>query len=600
MPARRRSFRTAAGATALAVALACGGMATLASGASSTTTVSATVPSATSLSTGGCPTGSATQLGIVLPGSSTVTSADCSVTFGSSNDSSMLRIHQADREGFAMFRPASSVALHAPFDTDGRQTVKTGTSSSAHDIVRLVDGSIVLVGSAAMTSTDFLVTKLTPAGALDTSFDADGHVTIDFVGETDVAYGVAVQPDGKLVVVGQGMTGSQIGGAIARLHPDGSLDTGFDGDGKRLLDASTYQMREFFELALQPDGKIVGVGYGGNTFAIVRFNADGSLDTSFDTDGRVFPSIGGGTSYARSVIVEDDGRIVVGGDSYIDTANNYDFAIMRLNANGSMDTTFDVDGKTTTFLSTSTERGHELMRTAAGKYVLAGSAGFSDTGLARYNADGTLDTSFGSSGTTILTAAGAGMGALQQLDGKIVVVGTQGGDFEVSRFDADGTVDGSFDGDGIGTTPVGDGHDEARSVVAAADGRLLVAGHATVATVAHAGVVQLGGTTTINDFASPTYDWVNGTDVFGACLHGLSNATASWPLAGAGNCSTALDANWRGVVASQGSAGAKVASAATGATNASAAFRFGLRTASSQPPGMYTAVVAFEVVAPNA
>lgn len=574
--------------------------ATPAAGVSSSTVVAATVPSATNLDASGCPAAApATSLGTVLPGASAITTADCTVVFGSSNDTSMLRINQTDRIGNGMWRPANTVAPYLPFDTDGRQTAVAGTASTGYAVVRADDGSLFVVGSATMASSDWIIAKFTPSGAPDTSWDGDGIVTTDFFGESDIAYDVALQPDGKLVVVGQGMQSGQNGAGIARYNANGSLDTSFDGDGRQYLDVFTYQMRHLYAVALQPDGKIVGAGYGGNTFAIIRLTAAGALDTTFNGTGRIMPSITGSTSYARSVLVQADGKIVAAGDAYVDAASNYDFGIVRLTSAGALDTSFDSDGMTTTFLSTSTDIPEEVVQTTQGKYVLMGSRAGTSTSLVRYNANGSLDTTFGTSGITTFATPGAGLGGLQQQDGSFVVVSGNGGDFGIARYTAEGAVDITFDGDGYGTAPVGDGSDVARDLVPTGDGRLAVAGAATVGGQGRLGITELGGTTTIDDYATPASDWLAGPNVFGACLHTATGAIGDWPVAGTGNCTTSMLGNWRGIKPTASTTGAKVAHATSGTQNATVALRFGMRTASSQAPGYYAAPITFDVVAPD-
>jgi uncharacterized delta-60 repeat protein len=179
-------------------------------------------------------------------------------------------------------------------------------------------------------------------GPLDTGFDGDGKVTTAIGGSDDVGYSVIQQADGKLVVAGYSHNGSDSDVALVRYNADGSLDTGFDGDGKVTTDMGGNNDWAF-SVIQQTDGKLVvaGTSYNGSSydFALVRYNADGSLDASFDGDGIVTTAIGAANDYAQSVIQQADGKLVVAG--YSDNGGNYDFALVRYNADGSLDTGFD-------------------------------------------------------------------------------------------------------------------------------------------------------------------------------------------------------------------------------------------------------------------
>jgi uncharacterized delta-60 repeat protein len=230
------------------------------------------------------------------------------------------------------------------------------------------------------------------AGDLDTSFDADGKVTTDF-GGFDGAADVAIQPDGKIVAVGSATGGNF---ALARYNPDGSLDTSFDGDGKVTTDFGTSD--QAFGVAIHPDGKIVAAGSAhGEDFVLARYNRDGSLDTSFGVDGKVTTDFGGGVvgGGASAVAIQPNGKIVAAGW----TGAVDDFALARYNLDGSLDTSFGGDGKVTTDFGGAFEAANELAIQPDGKIVAAGFGGATDDfALARYNRDGSLDTSFDGDG----------------------------------------------------------------------------------------------------------------------------------------------------------------------------------------------------------
>ncbi len=361
--------------------------------------------------------------------------------------------------------------------------------------------------------------RLLIAGALDPTFSGDGFVTTDLLGAAaDFAQDVAiVQDDGKIVVVAisQLATGPQ--SVVARYGPDGSLDAGFGAGGIVTLDND-----HAFDVAVQADGKIVVVGSArtanGREFAVFRLNRDGALDGSFGGDGSVttsFPYFESFSSaFAQSVALQAGGKIVVAG--YRESETTTDFAVARYNADGSLDTTFDGDGKVSTNLVATTEFGGTIITSSAfagdvavqpdGKVVVVGfhstfifdqvgdvTQTDGDFALVRYNADGSLDTAFDGDGIvianlgTFTNRAGnssnlddVAQGMTLQPDGKIVVVGFSasdtGGDFATVRFNPDGAFDTGFDGDGIAISDFGTTNEGAFGVALQADGKLVVAG----------------------------------------------------------------------------------------------------------------------------
>src|SRR3989304_3751293 len=166
-------------------------------------------------------------------------------------------------------------------------------------------------------------------GSLDTTFSSDGKVTTAIGSSDDYGYSVAVQTDGKIVVAGRSYNGANDDVAVVRYNSDGSLDNSFDGDGK-LTTAIGNSYDYGYSVAVQTDGKIVVAGFSYNgandDFAVVRYNSDGSLDNSFDGDGKLTIAIGSSYDEGRSVAVHPDGKIVVAGLS--DNGPDYDFAVV--------------------------------------------------------------------------------------------------------------------------------------------------------------------------------------------------------------------------------------------------------------------------------
>jgi uncharacterized delta-60 repeat protein len=274
-------------------------------------------------------------------------------------------------------------------------------------------------------------------GDLDTTFGGDGRVTTNLTRGEDWAFGVAIQPaDGKIVVAGRaGGSGGRI--ALARYNTNGSLDTSFSGDGRVTTDF-TSRFDEANDVAIQPaDGKIVVAGRAGGSggrIALARYNTNGSLDTSFSADGRVTTNFTGRDDFAFGVAIQPaDGKIVAAGRA---GGSGGRIALARYNTNGSLDTSFSADGRVTTNFTAGDDRADLLaVQPADGKIVAAGTANYFSRGarfaVARYNTNGALDTTFSGDGkvTTDFTNSfdGAFSVAIQPTDGTVVAAGQAGG-----------------------------------------------------------------------------------------------------------------------------------------------------------------------------
>jgi uncharacterized delta-60 repeat protein len=353
---------------------------------------------------------------------------------------------------FALARYGSDGSLDTTFSGDGKQTTSFGGYLDGAAAVAIQgDGKIIAAGHAGASSPDFAVARYNANGTLDTAFSADGKQTLDFGGE-DEATAVAVQADGKIVVVGHAAT--QIGGAqqiaVARYNPNGTLDTTFSTDGKQMTDLGGFGATG---VAIQGDGKIVVVGsacFNGCDFAVVRYNANGSLDTTFSGDGKQTTDFGAGSNGAAGVALQG-AKIVVVGDGGPFPG---DFAVARYNSNGTLDTTFSGDGKQTTDLGGSD--GALALAVQSGKIVAVGRGGSGGGfALARYNANGSLDVTFSGDGKQTTSFGSRANGVAIQSTGKIVVVGGAGAGFALARYNSNGTLDTTFSGDGLQSTSFG-------------------------------------------------------------------------------------------------------------------------------------------------
>ncbi|WP_232628664.1 beta strand repeat-containing protein [Methylobacterium sp. Leaf118] len=364
----------------------------------------------------------------------------------------------------------------------------------------VVSGSVS--GDFGSTS-ELAVVRYNADGSLDTSFGSGGKVRVS-VGEPGTSAGanaVTIQADGKIVVSGSGngvfMSGSDF--AVVRFNVDGTLDTGFGVGGKVLTDFNPYDSDAAFDVVVQIDGKIVVSGYsnlesGGSAFAMARYNVNGTLDTSFGSGGKIVTAVAFDPPYdlGYSLALQTDGKIVVSGYSYDFSGGGQDFALIRYNIDGSLDTNFGAGGKVVTPVGagTASDTGRAVTIQADGKILVAGLAG-GDFGLVRYNVDGSLDTSFGTNGK-VLTPVGTGFDVAYDVvalaDGTILVSGyavsgpDSEGDFAVVRYKSDGALDTAFGSNGRVLTPVGPGtsSDNSYGMVVQADGKIVVSGYSAI------------------------------------------------------------------------------------------------------------------------
>ncbi len=387
-------------------------------------------------------------------------------------------------------------------------------------------------------------------GDLDPTFSGDGRLS-DYYG---AAYVVAVQPDGKILAAGTGYNEFDSDFAVARYNPDGSRDTTFGGGtGMVTTGIFYYGYDEVRAIAVQPDGKIIAAGVGSTcyevcaliSFAVVRYNPDGSLDTSFGGDGVVVTVIASSDDRPYSVAIQPDGKILVAGRS--GASGQTDFTLVRYNTDGTLDSTFDSDGIVRTNIR-GDDFGSSLALQSDGKIVVVGESwnglwgapnSSPDFAVVRYNQNGSLDTTFGENGkvtTPIGSYSSNAFSVAIQTDGRIVAAGFSNNgsnlDFAIARYDPDGSLDATFDSDGKVTTAIGSGNEHARSVTIQADGKIVAVGP-------YSGSFN-------DDFAVVRYDAGGSLDpTFGS---GSGKATADFNNSNDNAYGIALDGNGRAVV----------------------------------------------------
>ena len=396
-------------------------------------------------------------------------------------------------------RPSSG-SLDTSFGSQGRVT--TGLVGGAAAIALQSDGKIVALG-------DMRLARYNVDGTLDTTFGTAGQVAITLTGGlNDTTTDIAIQQDGRIVVVGAGRPGGSNARndfAIARFNRDGTLDATFGTGGKAYVDFfANHDVAN--EVLIQPDGLILAIGHaataaGTNDFAVARLTTAGVLDTTFDTDGKVNVNVAGDIDLAFTGALQADGAIVIAGEVAANNSNPSDTGLVRLLADGKLDTSFDNDGIVQIAFAADTDEADDIAIQADGKIVIVGPVLVGSTldfMIARLNKDGSRDNSFGTAGLVT-----TGFGTLQdfaravaiQPDGLIVAAGdassTTASDFGIVRLRSDGTFDSSFGGGGSLVVDFFGSSDGAATLALQSDGKIVAAGAARNGTTTGVGLARI-------------------------------------------------------------------------------------------------------------
>jgi uncharacterized delta-60 repeat protein len=323
----------------------------------------------------------------------------------------------------ALARVTPGGVLDGAFGTGGiaLNDLSVNLGDSLRAIVRMGDGRYVGCGTffSAGTATDFVVARFNADGSLDGTFDGVGYAVTSFLQSGaggslfDQCNAVALQADGMIVSAGFTAETGPNHVALTRHTASGALDSAFGSGGKVDVSAAfgASGNSEARALAIQPDGKLLVAGYasgpGNSEFLIARLNVNGTLDTGFGGSGVVRTPVGTGEDIANAMVLQPDGRIVLGG-SAIAADGRRDFALARYTSAGVLDATFGSGGLVMTPVGPSDDIAYTLVRMPWGRLVAAGSARVStggpgtDVALVAYNANGTLDHYFGDAGTRML------------------------------------------------------------------------------------------------------------------------------------------------------------------------------------------------------
>ena len=340
----------------------------------------------------------------------------------------------------AIVRYGIDGSLDPSFGGDGTVSIDfTRRGDFAYAVRIQTDGKIVVAGAAAYDrpNSRFALARVTSDGSLDPTFGGDGTVVTNLTPSYDWANGMALQPNGKIVLVGSVSAGSRNGKiGVLRYRPDGSLDPTFGGDGIVLRDPTpTYD--DGLAVGIEADRQIVvagGAGFDGpnERFVVMAFGPHGALDPTFGGDGEVFTDLTPRADVPFGLAIQDDGRIVVAGGAAMDSGDPK-FALVRYDRDGSLDPSLKGDGTVVTNVTPYDDGAYSVAIDPSGRIVAAGLAGNNGPvprfATARYLADGTLDPTFGGDGkvtTNITPHFDSAWGVAVQPDGSIVCSGVAG------------------------------------------------------------------------------------------------------------------------------------------------------------------------------
>ena len=400
--------------------------------------------------------------------------------------------------GFGLFifinNLAAQVAgdLDTTFHFDGTLIFNPpGEGGGASSMALQPDGKIVVSGGSTLdVFTDFSLTRFNNNGSIDTTFGTMGNVITSIGIFSDFCHDIALQSDGKIISIGYTLIYSMSTEsfcALSRHLPDGTLDPDFGIGGIVKTDIGPDE-QELVTVAIQSDGKILVAGQSGDmgntAFTVLRYLENGELDNDFNDDGILTFGLGAGSASARSILVQPDHKILVGGTAH--NGINNDFVIFRLDTAGNFDLEFGDDGIVVSDFFEEWNTNNSIAIQPDGKIVAAGYSGEYpefDFAVARYYSDGKIDSSFNFTGIRI-TDLGSNNDiaekVLIQTDGKIIAAGNYLPDhyeYALIRYTSDGLLDNSFNDDGIVTTNIpGAVSEQVNMAALQPDGKIICAG----------------------------------------------------------------------------------------------------------------------------
>ena len=394
---------------------------------------------------------------------------------------------------FVIRRYNASGSDDTSFGTNGKSALFIQDVNRALGIALQPDQKIVVAGySRSYTSNvdvyEFNVVRYSTNGVPDVSFDNDGIIASKFDSSNDVSSKLLIQPDDKIITIGTKITNviNTLGKeliALSRTNTDGSLDTTFGTNGKVVSDLG-QDYSKIKNAIVQQDGKILvscqtGTFGNVNEYSLIRYNNNGSLDTTFGNNGKT------ATGYLTTILSLPDGKIISASQVF-DAQDNPFLNLKRLNNDGSLDSTFENDLLVT--ISGVINGSIYSTLQSDGKIVVVASVPNQEGKIGfykiRYHSDGTIDTSY-ANGLTIFENSCAANGIFLRNDGKIYVTGKSNGydlvnqnyfsEFLAACFDANGNLDSNYSTDGVATSLMGNEYNSIQSVAMQADGKFIVA-----------------------------------------------------------------------------------------------------------------------------
>jgi uncharacterized delta-60 repeat protein len=374
----------------------------------------------------------------------------------------------------------SAGSLDPTFGNSGVVTTDFNPSLYVKDVAIQSDGKVIAAG--ATSGGGFGIARYNSDGSLDTSFGSGGLAT----GPAGEGKGVAIQDDGKILLAGLSVFDGNYDFKLARYNSDGTLDASFGSGGYATTDFGGSDIAS--DVALQADEKIVVCGVTGGHFALARYNGDGSPDVTFGTNGTTTTDLAPFSGGPKSIAIQTDGKILTSGQVQASGGISA-FATVRYNADGTVDTSFGTDGKVITDFHGDASETEEVVVRESGEILVVGAVrpqGLGeDFAVAGYTADGTPDSSFGTNGQVVtdLGDQTRAFSAALQTDGKLLVFGygrlfdgqDEQDDFALARFHRDGRLDTAFGSDGIVFTNLGS-NDNGYAVSFQPDGKIVGAG----------------------------------------------------------------------------------------------------------------------------
>jgi uncharacterized delta-60 repeat protein len=379
--------------------------------------------------------------------------------------------------------------LDSSFGDHGKVLTSFTSGSDITATIIQPDGKILVDGKAFITDRyELAVSRYHYNGTLDSTFGTNGTSLVYFNGS---AYGncMALQADGKIIIGGYFFGFNKNDFALARLLPNGAPDVVFGNSGTVITPFSNSN-NEISGIAVKADGSIVAVGYSTedgaiHTFALAQYTSNGAPDIAFGNAGKITTNFDGGLAYAKSITFQTDGKYLVAGYAASNLDFDYDFAAARYKTDGSLDSTFGINGKLITSFG-NTDQVTGIVLQPDNKIILSGSSfnssGMSDIAIARYQVNGQLDSSFGSNGKTLDATLPdiAANGIILRPDGKLVVAGSEYESnvesFLVSQYLSNGAVDSFFGTNGKTLTTFGSHYDQAKAIALQQDGKIIAAG----------------------------------------------------------------------------------------------------------------------------